>query len=122
MSDTVTLYRPVGPKELELIIESGWKAFPERLPEQPIFYPVLNHEYAVEIAKDWNSSSADSDYKGFVTKFSISQKYIDKFDIKQAGSSKHLEYWIDSAELENFNSHIVGLIEVTDSFENKKRV
>jgi hypothetical protein len=28
-------------KELDLIRESGCKAFPPRLPEQPIFYPVL---------------------------------------------------------------------------------
>ncbi len=40
------LYRPVGTKELELVIRSGNKAFPPRLPEQPIFYPVLNEEYA----------------------------------------------------------------------------
>jgi ADP-ribosylglycohydrolase len=39
--NTVTLYRPVGPKELGLIRASGWRAFPPRLPEQPIFYPVL---------------------------------------------------------------------------------
>jgi hypothetical protein len=36
------LYRPVGYKELELIKQSGMKEFPPRLPEQPIFYPVLN--------------------------------------------------------------------------------
>jgi hypothetical protein len=42
MLETVTLYRPVGPKELELIKSSGWKEFPPRLAEQPIFYPVIN--------------------------------------------------------------------------------
>jgi len=49
---TITLYRPVGPKELALIEESGWREFPLRLPEQPIFYPVLNEEYATQIARD----------------------------------------------------------------------
>ena len=44
------LYRPVGTKELDLIRESGWTRYPPRLPDQPIFYPVLNEEYAVEIA------------------------------------------------------------------------
>ncbi|MDJ0699325.1 MAG: hypothetical protein QNJ07_05670 [Woeseiaceae bacterium] len=39
---TKTLYRPVGPAELDLIRDSGWQEFPPRLPEQPIFYPVLN--------------------------------------------------------------------------------
>jgi hypothetical protein len=38
----VTLYRPVGIKELELIATAGWKRFPPRLFWQPIFYPVLN--------------------------------------------------------------------------------
>ena len=52
--DIVTLYRPVGSKELELINESDWKKFPPRLYWQPVFYPVLNEEYAIQIARDWN--------------------------------------------------------------------
>ena len=47
--ELTTLYRPVGPKELELIEQSGWKKFPPRLSEQPIFYPVMNEEYAIQI-------------------------------------------------------------------------
>src|SRR5436189_4030642 len=39
---TMTLFRPVGPKELELICASGNRAFPPRPPGQPIFYPVLS--------------------------------------------------------------------------------
>jgi hypothetical protein len=34
----------VGPGELELIAASGYRPFPPRLPEQPIFYPVLTDE------------------------------------------------------------------------------
>ncbi len=41
-NETTTLYRPVGPKGLEFIVASGYREFPPRLPEQPIFYPVLN--------------------------------------------------------------------------------
>ncbi|MDR6514926.1 hypothetical protein [Chryseobacterium camelliae] len=48
---TQTLYRPVGEKEMLLIIERGYTAFPLRLEWQPIFYPVLNEHYAAEIAK-----------------------------------------------------------------------
>jgi hypothetical protein len=51
-----TLWRPVGPQELVLIKHSGWKRFPPRLPDQPIFYPVLNFGYAEQIARDWNSN------------------------------------------------------------------
>jgi hypothetical protein len=39
---TTTLWRPVGPEELALVEASGRRAWPPRLPEQPIFYPVLN--------------------------------------------------------------------------------
>ncbi len=49
---TGTLYRPTGEKEFALIRASGWREFPLRLPEQPIFYPVLNEEYAAQIARD----------------------------------------------------------------------
>lgn len=51
---TTTLWRPTGPKELDLVRELNWRAWPPRLPEQPIFYPVLNDDYAVRIARDWN--------------------------------------------------------------------
>jgi hypothetical protein len=44
--EITTLYRPVGPKELALIVASGFREFPPRLAEQPIFYPVMNEECA----------------------------------------------------------------------------
>jgi len=47
---TTTLYRPVGPEELALNEASGWKAFPPRLPEQPIFYRVTNLAYVRQMA------------------------------------------------------------------------
>ncbi len=52
---SVVLYRPIGQKELDLIRASGFTAFPPRLAFQPIFYPVLEEEYAVEITRDWNT-------------------------------------------------------------------
>ena len=58
------LWRPVGPQELRLIEQSNWTAFPPRLPEQPIFYPVLTRSYAQQIARDWNSIREDSEYLG----------------------------------------------------------
>ncbi len=48
MNGTTILYRPVGKQELALIRESGFTAFPPRLSGQPIFYPVLVEEYAVQ--------------------------------------------------------------------------
>lgn len=110
---TKTLYRPVGPKELALIEESGWKKFPPRLPEQPIFYPVLNEEYAIQITRDWNVPASGS---GFVTKFEVNADYLVKFDVQNVGGPIHDELWIPAEELEEFNDNIVGLIEVTKSF------
>jgi hypothetical protein len=110
---TTTLYRPVGPNELELIKQSGWKRFPPRLPEQPIFYPVMNEDYAVQIARDWNVAASGS---GFVTKFEVDSDYLSQFEVQNVGGHIHNELWVPAEELENFNDHIVGLIEVTQSF------
>ncbi len=110
---TKTLYRPVGPHELKLIEDSGWKAFPPRLPEQPIFYPVLNQEYAAQIARDWNVKESGS---GFVTRFGVDSDYVSKFERQVVGGSIHEELWVPAAELDEFNANIVGLIEVVESF------
>jgi hypothetical protein len=48
----MTLYRPVGQKELDLITASGFTAYPPRLDWQPIFYPVLTEAYAAFIARE----------------------------------------------------------------------
>jgi hypothetical protein len=46
------LFRPIGLNELRLIFATEMTAFPPRLPEQPIFNPVLNASYAIKIARD----------------------------------------------------------------------
>jgi hypothetical protein len=113
--ETRTLYRPVGEKELELIRESGWRAFPPRLPEQPIFYPVLNEEYATQIARDWNARDGDT---GYVLRFEIDAEYIALFPVQTAGARVHQEHWIPAEELTEFNSHIVSLIEIVSEFRS----
>lgn len=114
MSSEITyLYRPVGPKELAKIEESGWKRFPKRLAQQPIFYPVMNEEYAVQIARDWNVPASGS---GYVTRFAVDKKYLEKFEIQNVGGPIHNELWVPAEELEEFNDHIIGLIEVTQKF------
>lgn len=117
MSDALTtLYRPVGRKELELIRASGFRAFPPRLPSQPIFYPVLNEEYAVQIARDWNTKDEASGNEGYVLKFDVRTEFLGRYDIHVVGSSRHREYWIPVGELDEFNSNIVGRIEVVREF------
>lgn len=111
--NATTLFRPVGPKELALIEASGWKRFPPRLPEQPIFYPVLNREYAVQIARDWNVPESGS---GFVTSFQVRADYLERYEVHRVGAEMHLEYWIPAGALEAFNDNIMGKIEVVDAF------
>ena len=106
------LYRPVGQAELDLIAKSDYLKYPPRLPEQPIFYPVLNEKYAYEIAEKWNKKSADSGYAGYVTTFEIDDEYISQYYIQTVGASYHQEFWIPAEELENFNQHIIGQIRV----------
>ncbi len=113
MSDTTTLWRPVGPEELRLIRELGMRGFPPRLPDQPIFYPVLSNDYAVKIARDWNVARSGS---GFVTKFEVRNDYLRGYAVQKAGGMAHQEYWIPAEDLSLFNDAIVGTIEITESF------
>lgn len=113
MLDTVTLWRPVGPEELALIQGQGMRGFPPRLPDQPIFYPVLSEDYAIKIARDWNVPRSGS---GFVTKFEVRKAYLDRYAVQEAGGRAHLEYWIPAEDMDNFNAAIVGEIEVTERF------
>ena len=106
------LYRPVGEKEKELIAESGFAKFPPRLDWQPIFYPVLNQRYAEEIAGKWNTKDADSGFQGYVTRFEVDDDYIARFEVQTVGASYHQELWIPAEELECFNEHIIGKIEI----------
>ena len=112
--DRVILYRPVGLIEMRLIWESRLRAFPPRLPEQPIFYPVLNVEYASQIASRWNTRS--SAYAGYVTKFSVDDAYAAQFERHIVGSRIHEELWIPAERLGEFNQHIVGPITVVAAF------
>lgn len=108
-----TLYRPVGKEELALITASGWREFPPRLPEQPIFYPVLNEAYATQIARDWNVKATGS---GNVLRFSVDTAYAAKFPAQRVGGAIHDELWVPAEELADFNKHIVGFIEVIAEF------
>lgn len=110
---TVTLWRPTGPEELALVEESGWTAWPPRLPDQPIFYPVLNEDYATRIARDWNVKASGV---GYVTRFEVRKSYLDSYDVQQAGGDTILEYWIPAEDLANFNANIVGTIDVVAEY------
>lgn len=111
--DVVTLWRPTGPKELALVEASGWRRWPPRLPDQPIFYPVLNEDYAVRIARDWNVKASGV---GYVTRFDVRREHLKQYEVQQVGGETILEYWIPAGRLEDFNDNIVGTIEVVHTF------
>jgi hypothetical protein len=116
------LWRPVGPQELALIAASGWRRFPPRLPEQPIFYPVLSFEYAEQIARDWNSTNMSELGQGFVVEFEVHDEVASRYPAQTAGSSAHRELWIPADELEPFNDQIIGGIRIVSRYENGQRV
>ncbi|MEP4197032.1 MAG: hypothetical protein ABJL99_15510 [Aliishimia sp.] len=89
------------------------REFPPRLPEQPIFYPVLTEDYAVKIACDWNVKASDF---GYVTQFRVLKSYLENYEIQEAGGRQHLEYWIPAEEMRMFNDAIVGKILITQEF------
>ena len=107
----------MAPGELALIRESGFAAFPPRLPEQPIFYPVLTRAYAEQIARDWNSKDASTGHQGFVVQFEVDSAYLSQFEPKQVGDVNHVEYWVPAAQLSEFNGKIVGPISVVAQFK-----
>ena len=113
---TTTLFRPVGQAELDLIAASDFTAFPPRLEHQPIFYPVLNFEYAEQIARDWNTRDEASGFIGYVLQFELQTEFLDRYPIQKAGDVRHQEYWIPAEDLQGFNSHIVGKIVVVARF------
>ena len=112
------LYRPVGPKELALIAAGGYREFPPRLPEQPIFYPVLNEEYARQIARDWNVPASGA---GYVTRFAVRNEFVARYPIQTVGGSVHQELWIPAEDLVEMNRHFVGLIEVIGEYKGETK-
>jgi hypothetical protein len=116
--ETTILYRPVGPKELALIAASGYREFPPRLPEQPIFYPVLNEDYARQIARDWNVEASGA---GYATRLAVQTEFAARYPAQTVGGSVHKELWIPAEDLAEMNRNIVGLIEIIAEFGTEPR-
>jgi hypothetical protein len=89
------------------------RSFPPRLPEQPIFYPVLDEDYAMQIARDWNVPASGS---GYVTRFRVRAEVADRYPVQIVGGATHRELWVPAEELAAFNAAIVGDIEVIVEF------
>ncbi len=91
MQAVTTLFRPVGQAELDLIRASGFRAIPPRLPDQPNFYPVLNGDYATQIARDWNTNDPQSGYAGYVLRFQMDSEFLGQHSLHQVGDRMHRE-------------------------------
>lgn len=115
--NTTLLYRPVGQREYELIAESGFRASPPRLSDQPFFYPLTNQDYAEQIARDWNTKDSASGFTGHVLRFQIESGFLNRYSVQTVGSRAHQEYWIPASDLEDFNAHILGPIENIATFK-----
>lgn len=114
LGPTLTLYRPTGPEELAKVEESDFTAWPPRLPDQPIFYPVLNQSYAEQIATEWNIRDSGS---GYVTRFEVDRNFLKPYPRKIVGGTQHEELWIPAEDLLELNRHIIGKIEVIKRYE-----
>jgi len=94
------------------------RAFPPRLPEQPIFYPVATEEYAIRIARDWNVPAHG---RGYVTRFRVRRHFLDSYPVRDAAGSKFQEYWIPAEDLSAFNTALVGEIEIVAEFSSSSK-
>lgn len=115
------LWRPTGPIELTLIADSGWRAFPPRIPDQPIFYPVLNFGYAEQIAKDWNSVRESENFEGYVVEFDVHDDVASHYPAQIVGGKEHRELWVPAEELSALNGQILGCIRLVASYRNGVR-
>jgi hypothetical protein len=77
---------------------------------------VLSEQYAIQIARDWNTKDARSGFVGYVLRFKVKSSFLDNYEVHIAGSLEHKEYWIPAADLEQFNENILGIIEVISQF------
>jgi hypothetical protein len=110
------LFRPVGLHELRLVALSEFREFPPRFRDQPIFYPVLDLEYARQIARDWNAPDPSSGFAGFVTRFEITESLAARYPVRVAAASRHRELWVPAEELVEFNEHIQDRIVVIEAY------
>lgn len=119
MDSLTPLFRPIGLTELELIAESNYQKFPPRLTWQPIFYPVTNQAYAEQIAEQWNTNDAFSNYCGFVTRFKVLTDHVKSYKVRNVGAEVHNELWVPAEKLNKFNNNIIGNIAVVSAFFGK---
>jgi hypothetical protein len=101
-----------------LVRESGFRRWPPRLPEQPIFYLVCNEEYAIQIARDWNAPQSGI---GYVTRFQVRREFMERYPVQTVGAGTHTEWWIPAEDLNALNENIVGFDRSDRRISKEKR-
>jgi hypothetical protein len=46
----------------------------------------------------------------------VDSEFLARYPVRQAGGETILELWVPAEELDDFNAHIVGVIEVVHEF------
>ena len=73
----------------------------------------MNEGYAIQIARDWNVPASGA---GYVTRFEVETEFCARYPRKVVGGREHEELWVPAEELEEFNRHIVGAIQVVREY------
>lgn len=111
--DTVTLYRAIGPGQMQAILDRDCARFPARLPQQKFFFPLLTEAFANYIAQEWNVPNSGV---GYIVRFRVDAEYLQTKRIYRVGGPEHREYRIERDEFPRFNAAIRGPIEVVGVF------
>jgi hypothetical protein len=64
-------------------------------------------------SRDWNTRDGGA---GYVLRFEVETDYLAQYPVQTVGARVHREYWIPAKDLDEFNQHIVGPIEVLREF------
>jgi hypothetical protein len=116
-SNKITLYRPVEIDELARIFDSGMRAIPFNRPDFPACYAAMtDFDLASQIARDFSKTSALK--AGYVVSFTIDSDSASQYE-HELGGEKERDYrilWVPPEELDTFNGHIEGLIEVDAAY------
>jgi hypothetical protein len=108
----ITLWRPVGPTELELIAATGMGHFPSVARATDLLscpHGSLCHEHRAGLkrATRWRIRHPV---------LQVRAAFLARYEIKEAGGRDHREYWIPAEDLPACDEAIVGEIEVTAEF------
>jgi hypothetical protein len=106
------LFRPVGVSELGLLAKNGFRRFPPPTAEKQAFCPMLAFDDARRVAEQSNTKDRKSGFAGFVTRFEVADDYVRRLEPGAPGGRWTRGFRVPLSELENFNRHIIGTIEI----------